>query len=79
MRYLILVADVTLLEFKPSDIAASALLSASHDLFPLQFSGFWRAIFSCSLVNKVKKKLELLSKEGKKMKKSCIEYVFLLG
>ncbi|KAE9588527.1 hypothetical protein Lal_00002833 [Lupinus albus] len=40
------------LEFKPSIIAASALLSASHELFPFQYSGFLRAISDCSFVNK---------------------------
>lgn len=40
-------------EFKPSIIAASALLSASHELFPLQFQCFKKAISTCSYVNKV--------------------------
>ncbi|KAK8657263.1 hypothetical protein V6N13_035513 [Hibiscus sabdariffa] len=44
--------DTKLLEFKPSIIAASALLSASHELFPLQFPCFRKAISSCSYVNK---------------------------
>ncbi|XWS54267.1 hypothetical protein CRYUN_Cryun10bG0076100 [Craigia yunnanensis] len=44
--------DIKLLEFKPSVIAASALLSASHELFPLQFPCFIKAISSCSYVNK---------------------------
>ncbi|KAK4777390.1 hypothetical protein SAY87_017577 [Trapa incisa] len=44
--------DVKLIEFRPSEIAASALLSASHDLLPLLFSSFRRAILDCSLVNK---------------------------
>ncbi|XWS68561.1 hypothetical protein CRYUN_Cryun04dG0100800 [Craigia yunnanensis] len=44
--------DIKLLEFKPSIIAASALLSASHELFPLQFPCFKKAISSCSYVNK---------------------------
>ncbi|KAL4384777.1 hypothetical protein GQ457_15G002720 [Hibiscus cannabinus] len=44
--------DTKLLEFKPSIIAASALLSASHELFPLQFPCFRQAISSCSYVNK---------------------------
>ncbi|GMI74790.1 Cyclin D6;1 [Hibiscus trionum] len=44
--------DTKLLEFKPSIIAASALLSASHELFPLQFPSFTVAISSCSYVNK---------------------------
>ncbi|KAJ4729922.1 Cyclin [Melia azedarach] len=45
--------DIKLLEFKPSVIAASALLSASRELFPLQFSCFRKALItSCSYVNK---------------------------
>ncbi|GMJ13031.1 Cyclin D6;1 [Hibiscus trionum] len=44
--------DTNFLEFKPSIIAASALLSACHELFPLQFPSFRRAISSCSCVNK---------------------------
>ncbi|KAH7861850.1 hypothetical protein Vadar_031715 [Vaccinium darrowii] len=43
--------DINLLEFRPSVIAASALLSASHELFPLQFPCFQKAISSCSYVN----------------------------
>ncbi|KAJ4847886.1 hypothetical protein Tsubulata_011614 [Turnera subulata] len=46
--------DVELLEFRPSVIAASALLSACQALFPLQFSCFRKAIFNCSYVNKEK-------------------------
>ncbi|KAK2650948.1 hypothetical protein Ddye_018437 [Dipteronia dyeriana] len=44
--------DIKLLEFKPSIISASALLSASHELFPLQFTTFKNAILNCSYVNK---------------------------
>ncbi|KAK3445998.1 hypothetical protein EUGRSUZ_A01768 [Eucalyptus grandis] len=44
--------DVELMDFRPSVIAASALLSASHELFPLQFSCFRTAILNCSYVNK---------------------------
>ncbi|KAL2483280.1 putative cyclin-D6-1 [Forsythia ovata] len=44
--------DIKLLEFKPSIISASALLSAAHELFPLQFGSFRNAICSCSYVNK---------------------------
>ncbi|GAV83281.1 Cyclin_N domain-containing protein/Cyclin_C domain-containing protein [Cephalotus follicularis] len=46
--------DIKLLEFKPSVIAASALLSASHELFPLQFSCFKKSIANFSYVNKEK-------------------------
>ncbi|GMP67038.1 hypothetical protein CsSME_00027161 [Camellia sinensis var. sinensis] len=41
-----------MLEFRPSIIAASALLSASHELFPLQCPSFRVAISKCSYVNK---------------------------
>ncbi|XVF66913.1 hypothetical protein PTKIN_Ptkin10aG0077800 [Pterospermum kingtungense] len=44
--------DIKFLEFKPSIIAASAVLSASHQHFPLQFPSFIKAISSCSYVNK---------------------------
>ncbi|TYG80583.1 hypothetical protein ES288_D02G228400v1 [Gossypium darwinii] len=45
--------DTKLLEFKPSTIAASAVLSASHQLFDgKQFPSFKKAISSCSYVNK---------------------------
>ncbi|MBA0834473.1 hypothetical protein Goarm_006825 [Gossypium armourianum] len=44
--------DTRLMELRPSIIAASALLSASHQLFPLQFPCFRKAISSCSYVNK---------------------------
>ncbi|KAL4278295.1 hypothetical protein GQ457_03G006050 [Hibiscus cannabinus] len=44
--------DTNHLEFKPSIIAASALLLACHELFPLQFPSFRKAISSCSYVNK---------------------------
>ncbi|XP_030459458.1 putative cyclin-D6-1 isoform X1 [Syzygium oleosum] len=44
--------DIKLLEFKPSITAASALLCACHELFPLQFASFKSDISSCSYVNK---------------------------
>ncbi|KAE8654837.1 putative cyclin-D6-1-like isoform X2 [Hibiscus syriacus] len=44
--------DTKLLEFESSIVAASALLFASHELFPLQFPSFRKAISSCSYVNK---------------------------
>lgn len=43
--------DSKLLDFKPSLIAASALLCASHELYPLQFPYFKNSISSCSYVN----------------------------
>ncbi|KAG4115966.1 hypothetical protein ERO13_D12G139900v2 [Gossypium hirsutum] len=44
--------DTRLMELRPSIIAASALLSASHQLLPLQFPCFRKAISSCSYVDK---------------------------
>ncbi|GMI77566.1 Cyclin D6;1 [Hibiscus trionum] len=44
--------EIELLEFKPSTIAASALLVASHELFPLQFTSFETSILSCEYMNK---------------------------
>ncbi|KAL5774635.1 hypothetical protein ACOSP7_012192 [Xanthoceras sorbifolium] len=44
--------EVKLLEFRPSVIAASALLLSSHELFPLQFPSFKTSISSCEYVNK---------------------------
>ncbi|KAL1298975.1 hypothetical protein HN51_043284 [Arachis hypogaea] len=44
--------EIKVLEFKPSVIAASALLSASHELFPFQYPCFFRAISDSSYVNK---------------------------
>ncbi|GAB2285320.1 hypothetical protein Dimus_019774 [Dionaea muscipula] len=44
--------EINLLEFKPSIVAASALLSASHELFPMQFPCFRKAISSSSFVYK---------------------------
>ncbi|CAK9161600.1 unnamed protein product [Ilex paraguariensis] len=44
--------EIKLLEFKPSILAASALLSASHELFPMQFLCFRKAISNCPHVNK---------------------------
>ncbi|KAJ8761675.1 hypothetical protein K2173_004451 [Erythroxylum novogranatense] len=46
--------EMKLLEFKPSIIVASALLVASHELFPLQFPSFKCSIFSYEHVNKDK-------------------------
>ncbi|KAF7823067.1 putative cyclin-D6-1 [Senna tora] len=40
--------EMKLLEFKPSIIAASALLYASHELFPFQYPCFLAAISDCS-------------------------------
>ncbi|KAK9031328.1 hypothetical protein V6N11_032712 [Hibiscus sabdariffa] len=44
--------EIDLLEFKPSTIAASALLVATHELFPLQFPSFETSISSCDYVNR---------------------------
>nr|XP_016447290.1 PREDICTED: putative cyclin-D6-1 [Nicotiana tabacum] len=44
--------DIKILQFKPSLISASALLSACHELFPLQFPCYKTAILNCSHVHK---------------------------
>ncbi|XP_009775328.1 putative cyclin-D6-1 [Nicotiana tabacum] len=44
--------DIKILQFKPSLISASALLCASHELFPLQFPCYKAAILNCSHVHK---------------------------
>ncbi|XP_057470528.1 putative cyclin-D6-1 [Actinidia eriantha] len=46
--------EIKILEYKPSIIAASALLCASQELFPLQFPGFRAAMASCEYVDKEK-------------------------
>ncbi|GMG98638.1 hypothetical protein Nepgr_000478 [Nepenthes gracilis] len=46
--------EIKLLEFKPSIVAASALVSASHELFPMQCACFRKAISTCSYVNEEK-------------------------
>ncbi|XP_058773858.1 putative cyclin-D6-1 isoform X1 [Vicia villosa] len=44
--------DVKVLEFKPSIVAASSLLYASHELFPFQYPSFLGTISNSSYVNK---------------------------
>ncbi|KAL4620286.1 hypothetical protein ACB092_06G142400 [Castanea dentata] len=44
--------EIKLLKFRPSIIAASALLSAAHELLPLQYPCFRKATSNCSYVNK---------------------------
>ncbi|KAK4486881.1 hypothetical protein RD792_006189 [Penstemon davidsonii] len=44
--------DIKLLEFKPSIVSATALLSATHELFPMQLPSFRDGIYSCSYVQK---------------------------
>lgn len=51
--FVCLLVGIELLEFKASVIAASALLSASHELFPIQYPCFRKAILNCSYINKV--------------------------
>lgn len=46
--------EIKLLEFKPSVISASALLSAAHELLPLQYPCFRSAVSCSSYVNKEK-------------------------
>ncbi|KAM6549148.1 hypothetical protein CsatB_020824 [Cannabis sativa] len=44
--------DINFLVYNPSIVSASALLSASHELFPLQFPCFRNALSNCSYLNK---------------------------
>ncbi|KAL6198042.1 hypothetical protein ACLB2K_027834 [Fragaria x ananassa] len=44
--------ETKFVEFKPSIIAASAVLAASHELLPLQFPSLKVSISSCQYVNK---------------------------
>ncbi|KAI4334039.1 hypothetical protein L6164_018779 [Bauhinia variegata] len=44
--------EIKLLEFKPSIIAASALLSASHELLPFLYPCFLIAVSDCYYINK---------------------------
>ncbi|WOL15086.1 hypothetical protein Cni_G23867 [Canna indica] len=46
--------DIKMLEFKPSVLAAAALLSAAYELFPVQFPAFRAAVSSCEFVDKAK-------------------------
>ncbi|XP_065024112.1 cyclin-D6-1-like [Musa acuminata AAA Group] len=43
--------EMKVLEFKPSVVAASALLSAAFEFFPVQFPAFRSALASCEFVN----------------------------
>lgn len=49
-----LITEMKVLEYKPSIIAASALLCASQVLFPMEFPCFRAAIASSEYVNKVR-------------------------
>ena len=49
----VFVAEIKFLEFKPSIIAASALLVASKERFPSQFPSFECSVYSCEFVNEV--------------------------
>ncbi|CAL9757713.1 unnamed protein product [Musa acuminata subsp. burmannicoides] len=44
--------EIKMMEFKPSVIAAAALLSAANVLFPSQFPAFRSAISSCEFINR---------------------------
>ncbi|KAI4299265.1 hypothetical protein L6164_032741 [Bauhinia variegata] len=43
--------DIKFLKFKPSIIAAAALISASHELFPLQYSATRTSISACEYLD----------------------------
>lgn len=45
--------DIKLLEYKPSTIAASALMSASHELSPQQYSILRASITACEYLDEV--------------------------
>lgn len=55
LTYLLLInkSEFKILEFRPSVVAASAVLYAAHELFPLQFSRLEQAILTCFYVDKV--------------------------
>ncbi|CAD5167409.1 unnamed protein product [Musa acuminata subsp. malaccensis] len=46
--------EIKMLEFKPSVVAASSLLSAAYEIFPIQFPAFRAAVSSCNFVNEEK-------------------------
>ncbi|KAL1823109.1 hypothetical protein ACET3Z_009887 [Daucus carota] len=46
--------EFKILEFRPSLVAASAVLSAAHELFPSQFLCLEHAMLTCSYVDKIK-------------------------
>lgn len=46
-------SEIKMLEFKPSVVAASSLLSAAYEIFPIQFPAFRAAVSSCNFVNEV--------------------------
>jgi len=47
-------ADIKLLEYKPSTIAATALITASHELLPHQYSILRASIISSEYLDEVK-------------------------
>ncbi|KAH7675777.1 Cyclin-D2-1 plant protein [Dioscorea alata] len=81
--------EIKMLEFKPSLIAASALISAAGELFPIQSPAFSSAIFSsdfeklkaCCLV--MREMLEMMTMDGcdraLKMVSSCSTPATVLG
>ncbi|KAJ8459088.1 hypothetical protein OPV22_032014 [Ensete ventricosum] len=46
--------EIKMLEFKPSVVAASSLLSAAYEIFPIQFPAFRAAVSSCNFVDEDK-------------------------
>ncbi|KAL5579274.1 hypothetical protein UlMin_011716 [Ulmus minor] len=64
--------EIKFLEFKPSIMAASALLSASHELFPSQSPSFKASISSCQYINndnlfeclKLMQEMEVIEESG---------------
>lgn len=72
------VTEIKVLEFRPSIVAASALLSASHELFPMQFQSFKRAISKCSCVNSVSSNLICLQNQPLFSHLPCITIILLM-
>ncbi|KAK7362971.1 hypothetical protein VNO77_05096 [Canavalia gladiata] len=60
--------DIKFSKYKPSTIAASALISASHELFPLQCSTLTASVTACEYLDK-----EILSKCFNSMQEVMVE------
>ncbi|KAJ0966036.1 hypothetical protein J5N97_027174 [Dioscorea zingiberensis] len=84
--------EIKMLEFKPSLIAASALISSGDELFPIHSPAFRSAIFSSDFVNKEKLKecclvmrdvVEMMTMDGDdrapKTASSCATPITVLG
>lgn len=56
-----MVADIKILVYKPSTIAAAALIFASYELFPQQYSILRSSITACEFIDEVSLYLYLYS------------------